>query len=168
MIGTESVIRIGPQEFILSRMSEHDLLEVVEIEEQSGLSRWGWDAYHNELDETSGALMFVARLQGAGGAEAHERVGGFVASRLAADELHINNIAVRHAYRRSGIGGALLDAVLREGARRGARKALLEVRLTNEAAQKLYEKYGFETVGRRPNYYMQPPEDALVMSAHLG
>jgi ribosomal-protein-alanine N-acetyltransferase len=167
MTGTKPVIRIGPQEFTLSRMTEHDLLEVVEIEEQSGLSRWGWNAYHTELSEGLGALMFVARLQGTEETNAAGQVGGFVASRLNADELHINNIAVRHVYRRCGLGGALLDAVLREGARQGARKALLEVRLSNEAAQKLYTKYGFKVMARRPNYYTQPLEDALLMSASL-
>jgi ribosomal-protein-alanine N-acetyltransferase len=167
MIGTQTLIRIGPQEFTLSRMTEHDLIEVVEIEEQSGLSRWGWDAYHTELSEASGALMFVARLQRTEETNDARRVGGFVAARLSVDELHINNIAVRHVHRRSGMGGALLEAVLREGARQGARSALLEVRLGNEAAQKLYAKYGFEVVARRPQYYTQPLEDALVMSARL-
>jgi [ribosomal protein S18]-alanine N-acetyltransferase len=167
MIGTKPLIKIGPQEFTVSSMTEHDLIEVVEIEEQSGLSRWGWDAYHTELSESNGALMFVARLQRTDETNAAGHVGGFVASRLCADELHINNIAVRHAYRRFGIGGALLGAVLKEGARRGARSALLEVRVANEAAQKLYAKYGFKVVARRPNYYTQPLEDALVMSAYL-
>jgi len=167
MIGAETLIRIGPQQFTLSRMTEHDLIEVVEIEEQSGLSRWGWDAYHTELSEASGALMFVARLQRTEESNDSQHVGGFVAARLALDELHINNIAVRHVHRRFGIGGALLEAVLREGARQGARKALLEVRMANEAAQKLYAKYGFEVVARRPHYYTQPLEDALVMSAKL-
>jgi ribosomal-protein-alanine N-acetyltransferase len=165
MIGTETMI--GPQAFTLSRMTEHDLIEVVEIEEQSGLSRWGWDAYYTELSEASGALMFVAKLQETEKRGDAHRVVGFVAARLAADELHINNIAVRHVHRRSGVGGALLYAVLKEGAREGARRALLEVRLANEAAQKLYAKYGFEVVARRPNYYTNPLEDALVMSAHL-
>lgn len=167
MIGAELPIKVGTQEFSLSRMTEHDLVEVVEIEEQSGLSRWGWDAYHAELLQPGGALMLVARLCGAEGALARHRVGGFIAARLSADELHINNIAVREAYRRCGMGGALLRTALEEGGRRGASLALLEVRVSNLAAQKLYAKYGFEAVARRRHYYTQPQEDALVMSATL-
>lgn len=167
MIGTEPVIKIGLEEFTLSRMTEHDLVEVVEIEEQSGLSRWGWNAYHAEMSEGIGTLMLVARLKEANGAKEPWRVAGFIASRLAADELHINNIAVRHAYRRFGIGGALLWTALKQAARLGARRAILEVRISNQAAQKLYRKYGFKVVAERRSYYTQPQEDALIMSASL-
>jgi ribosomal-protein-alanine acetyltransferase len=81
--------------------------------------------------------------------------------------MHINNVAVREKYRRRGIGGALLSAVLDRGKERGARKAFLEVRAGNVAAQALYRRRGFEMVGRRSNYYSQPAEDALVMAVSL-
>src|SRR5436305_14842423 len=93
---------------VISRMTEHDLLEVVEIEEASGLSRWGFEAYHEELTHGDKALMFVARREGAGDFESEREVLGFIASRLVEDELHINNVAVRAECRRSGIGSALL------------------------------------------------------------
>ena len=51
-----------PAGITITRMSEHDLLEVVEIEEQSGLSRWGWAAYYAELQGANRELMLVARL----------------------------------------------------------------------------------------------------------
>jgi len=147
-------------------MTELDLLAVVEIEETCGLSRWGWEAYHNEIAEGRGALMLVARFRetrlekpdGAG-------ITGFIAARFTGDEVHINNVAVRQAFRLRGIGRALLGNVLKEGARRGARSAILEVRASNTAAQALYQREGFEVVGRRRGYYTDPPEDALVMSA---
>lgn len=151
----------------IMRMTEHDLIEVVEIEETSGLSCWGWEAYQDELVNGLGGLMLVARhrdarWRGVDGAE----LAGFVASRLIADELHINNIAVRAEFRQQGIGSALLRAVCHAGAATyHARSALLEVRATNLAAQSLYERHGFRTAGRRVNYYSQPPEDALVMQA---
>ena len=151
----------------IERMTEHDLLEVVEIEEMCGLSRWGWAAYHGELVHGRGRLLLVARGHGAAGDSGDVRLAGFVASRLVADELHINNIAVRPAYRRRGLGGALLHAVMKEGLRLGARLAVLEVRAANRAAQALYESYGFRVVGRRGGYYSEPPEDALVMRAAL-
>jgi ribosomal-protein-alanine N-acetyltransferase len=79
------------------------------------------------------------------------------------DELHINNLAVLPAYRRAGIGLALLRHALDEGARMGARRATLEVRRSNEAARQLYERFGFSVVGVRHGYYSNPVEDALVL-----
>jgi len=152
----------------IARMTEHDLLEVVEIEEMCGLSRWGWSGYHAELLNGAGHLLLVARVDRDGRSSIiDDRLAGFIASRLVADELHVNNIAVRPAYRRSGLGGALLYAVMREGLRLGAQSAVLEVRASNHAAQSLYERYGFRLAGRRKGYYSEPPEDALVMRATL-
>ncbi|HEX8493327.1 MAG TPA: ribosomal protein S18-alanine N-acetyltransferase [Pyrinomonadaceae bacterium] len=153
--------------FDLSPMTEHDLLEVVEIEEECGLSRWGWDGYYTELLSEQSVLMFVARPLMTERTSEVEQVAGFIAARMAADDLHINNVAVREQYRRRGIGGALLAAVLERGKERGAQKAFLEVRAGNVAAQGLYARYGFEVVGKRANYYSAPSEDALVMVVPL-
>ncbi len=145
---------------VIARMSEHDLLEVVEIEELSGLSRWGWAAYYSELQGPNRDLMLVA-LQAA---LPHGRIAAYIVAREAAGELHINNVAVRAVYRRRGIGGVLLNRILEEGKRLGTTAAFLEVRAGNFAARALYEKCGFREMGRRPNYYSDPVEDALVMS----
>jgi ribosomal-protein-alanine N-acetyltransferase len=144
-------------------MTEHDLLEVVEIEESCGLSCWGWDAYHLELKDGYPGLMLVARCSPVDG----KLLSAFLVSRIVADELHVNNIAVRPAYRRQGIGSALLMKVLDVGARKGARFAILEVRDSNKSAQALYASQGFEVVGRRKDYYVNPLEDALIMRATL-
>lgn len=153
------------QGYYLSHMTEHDLLEVVEIEEASGLSRWGWEAYHAELAQGSNVLMFVALGQdGATGQSSGRSVRGFIASRLIANELHVNNVAVRDEDRRQGIGQALLERVIAEGRRLGAQLAFLEVRAGNKIAQSLYARCGFKRRGIRRNYYSDPVEDALVMS----
>ncbi|MDQ3816595.1 MAG: ribosomal protein S18-alanine N-acetyltransferase [Acidobacteriota bacterium] len=146
-------------------MTEHDLLEVVEIEEASGLSIWGWDAYHSELMQGGYTLMFVARNLNGGSPQ--RRIAGFIASRLVGDELHVNNVAVRKEFRRVGIGRALLETVIEKGASRSARHAFLEVRASNRAAQALYKRCGFSITGLRKNYYSDPREDALVMSREL-
>jgi [ribosomal protein S18]-alanine N-acetyltransferase len=145
-------------------MSEHDLLEVVEIEETTGLSQWGWEAYRAELARAE-AVMLVARR--AAPDDSGRSVVAYIASRVSADELHINNIGVREESRRRGLGAALLGEALEEGARRGARLAVLEVREGNAAAQALYMRFGFEVVGRRRDYYRSPVEDALVMTKPL-
>ena len=169
MSRTEQTRRVIARDIFVSRMTEHDLLEVVEIEETCGLSRWGWEAYHNEIAEGRGALMLVAR-SGQTRLEAEraaEKIAGFIAARFTGDEVHINNVAVRAQFRLRGIGQTLLGSVLEEGALMGARSAILEVRAGNLAAQALYQHAGFRVVGRRRGYYADPPEDALVMSASI-
>ena len=156
-----------PEDITIIRMSEHDLLEVVEIEEQSGLSRWGWAAYYAELQGTNRDLMLIARPVSSSVVEAGA-IAGYIVARETAGELHINNVAVRAEYRRRGIGGALLDRVLQEARHRKANAAFLEVRSTNHAAQALYEKSGFRAIARRADYYSEPREDAVVMSLVLG
>jgi ribosomal-protein-alanine acetyltransferase len=150
-------------------MTEHDLLEVVEVEKDSGLSVWGWDAYHKELQSPEDVIMLVARTEPETEQAAtdpnHERaVAGFIVSRVVAGELHVNNVAVRPEFRRQGLAARLLEAVLTQGRRSGAKIAFLEVRAGNVAAQGLYRRCGFQVTGRRRRYYREPAEDALLMS----
>jgi ribosomal-protein-alanine N-acetyltransferase len=156
----------SPEDITILRMSEHDLLEVVEIEEQSGLSKWGWAAYYAELQGGNRDLMLVARPSQSD--IESTPIIGYIVARETAGELHINNFAVRAEYRRRGIGAALLERVLHEARGRKANAAFLEVRSANRAAQALYEKSGFRAIARRTNYYSEPSEDAVVMTLVLG
>jgi ribosomal-protein-alanine N-acetyltransferase len=135
-----------------------DLGDVVELEEITGLNRWGYDAYKRELLKNPNSVMLVARSLQPG-----QRVLGFLAGWIVEDELHINNIASHPSYRRLGIGRGLLAEAVAAGRRGGAAFILLEVRASNEAAQELYRKTGFVIIGRRRDYYRAPTEDALVM-----
>ena len=155
------------KDIAIMRMSEHDLLEVVEIEEQSGLSRWGWAAYYAELQSGNRELMLVARPTRSAIVESGP-IAGYIVARETAGELHINNVAVRPEYRRHGIGVAMLERVIQEARLRKANTAFLEVRSANHAARALYEKCGFRAIARRVNYYSEPREDAVVMSLVLG
>ena len=152
-------------DYRIEPMTAHDLLEVVEIEEACRLSLWGWDSYHAELSRPE-AIMIVARR-----VRAEEVTGralhGFLSARVSAQELHINNIGVHETARRCGVGNALMRAAVAAAARQDARGAILEVRAGNVAAQSLYRRFGFEVVGRRRQYYREPPEDALLMRAAL-
>ena len=145
-------------------MNEHDLLEVVEIEETTGLSQWGWEAYRAELSRPEAVMLVVRRERPD---DSGRSVVAYIASRITADELHVNNIGVREEARRKGLGAALLGAALEEGARRGAGLAVLEVRAGNAAAQALYRRFGFDVVGERKDYYRSPVENALVMTMPL-
>ena len=162
----EQAIPAADQGVSIIAMSEHDLLEVVEIEESSGLSRWGWGAYYAELQGSNRNLMLVARVTG-NQAETDRNIAGYIVARIGADELHINNVAVRQNYRRRGIGRTLLQCVLAEGRRLGAGSAYLELRAGNSGALALYEECGFRVTARRSKYYSEPLEDALVMIATL-
>jgi ribosomal-protein-alanine N-acetyltransferase len=147
----------------IARMTEHDLLEVVDIEESSGLSRWGWAAYYAELQGGNRDLMLVARVTDAEHKRGLPNLAGYIVGRMGADELHINNVAVRDVYRRRGVGRELLSRILEEGKRCGVLRAFLELRAGNSAALALYEECGFQVTARRNRYYSDPVEDALVM-----
>jgi [ribosomal protein S18]-alanine N-acetyltransferase len=144
--------------YTVEPMRERDLIDVVEIEESSGLNRWGYDAYQRELFTNPNSIMIVARNLVPGPA-----VIGFFAGWVVEDELHVNNVASHGDYRRIGVGRSLMEAAIDEASRRGVAHVILEVRASNEAAQLLYRNIGFSFVGRRRDYYRLPTEDALVM-----
>jgi ribosomal-protein-alanine N-acetyltransferase len=150
---------------VIVPMTEHDLLEVVEIEETTGLSQWGWEAYRAELEKHE-TVMLVAR-RNTPDALTGRSLSGYIAARINADELHVNNIGVWPESRRQGVGGALLGAALDAATRRGAFGAVLEVRASNLPAQIMYERFGFAVVGLRRNYYREPVEDAKIMTRRL-
>ena len=161
MANREGAIRSCDAEVSLEAMTEHDLLEVCQIEGMSDLSAWGWDAYHRELESGQDTIMLVARVDSAFyGVE----IAGFIVARLIAGELHVNNVAVRQEFRRQRIGSALLAKTLVVAQRYGAKLAHLEVRAGNEAAQRLYVCCGFRATGRRKAYYRSPVEDAILMT----
>lgn len=164
---TPTAVGYGILGISITAMTEHDLLEVVEIEEGSGLSRWGWAAYYAELQGSNKHLMLVARVADAEQRRGRPSLAGYIVGRMGADELHINNVAVRDSYRRRGIGRALLNLILEEGKRSRVPYAFLELRAGNSAALALYEECGFRATSQRSRYYSDPVEDALVMIIQL-
>jgi ribosomal-protein-alanine acetyltransferase len=88
---------------------------------------------------------------------------GFVIARCAAEEWEIENLVVAREQQRRGLGSALVRELVQEARQFGATSVLLEVRQSNRAARKLYEKLGFSESGRRKSYYRDPPEDALLL-----
>jgi len=143
-------VRIEP----LTSPSEIDA--VLAIEEASFTSPWTREMYVAELENEGISYCFLART---GEGEAV----GFCSFWRVVDELHINNLAVLPAWRRTGVATSLLDHVIREGVRMGARRATLEVRRSNEPARRLYERFGFLVAGVRRAYYTNPVEDAIVL-----
>ena len=133
-----------------------DVQAVHEIERLSFSTPWPAYAFEQELRGNRLARYVVAR--------AGERVVGFAGVWLMVDEAHITTFGVHPEWRRQGIGRQLLLNLMDLGATLRARRMTLEVRVSNEPAQGLYRSFGFEIVGRRPRYYTDDGEDALVMT----
>jgi len=136
-----------------------DLKDILEIERLSFPSPWSTVHFYAELYKDY-AHLWVAELDG--------KVVGYVCFWIIAGEAHLANIAVHPSFRRKGIGSFLLKTVLRFLKRRQVDRLLLEVRVSNKAARKFYEKFGFRKDGLRRSYYQDTGEDAVLMSKKLG
>jgi ribosomal-protein-alanine N-acetyltransferase len=124
------------------------------------IAQWTmWDYDRVARGEMSG---WVCEENAAG-----KEVAGFLVARRIANDLEILNFAVRSDLRRSGNGASLLSAALEWGKSFRAETAILEVRESNLAALRFYERHGFQVMGRRPRYYTAPVEDALLLIAPL-
>ena len=145
-----------PLRLRVEAMRLEDLPAVHAIEQASFSTPWPPHAYRTELEKNRLAHYLVVR--------AGDEVVGYAGVWLMVDEAHITTFAVDPRWRRRGIGERLLLAVLDLARVQRAREATLEVRLSNIAARRLYEKYGFRPVGLRPNYYTDDREDALIMT----
>jgi [ribosomal protein S18]-alanine N-acetyltransferase len=133
-----------------------DLETILEIELASFVNPWTREMYLAELENHGVSFCYVVR-------DSSQQVVGYCSFWRVLDELHINNLAVAPSQRGRGAGTTLLHEVLREGTRLGARRATLEVRRSNEAARRLYERLGFSVAGVRQAYYTHPVEDALIL-----
>lgn len=178
-------LRASP--FLLRAMTVADLAQIGEIESESFPSAWPASAYKRELQRNNLARYIVAarrepisarepvglsrvfaNLRGMIGgeleAEPPQRLSGFIGVWFMVDEAHIVTVAVRESERRQGIGELLLLAAFDLAASRSLPVLTLECRVSNVAAQALYEKYGFERVGVRKRYYTDNNEDAVIMT----
>ena len=145
-----------PMTWIIERtLSEGDLDEIVSLEKASFSNPWTRQMYLRELQNPDVSFLYVLRVA--------DQIAGFCAFWLVLDEIHINNLAVQRDRQGQGLGTALLRHVLQAGANRGAQRATLEVRRSNAPALRLYQRLGFEVAATRPNYYVSPSEDALIL-----
>ncbi|PYZ96983.1 ribosomal-protein-alanine N-acetyltransferase [Alteribacter lacisalsi] len=143
------------EEISIRLMDIGDIDGVMAVEEDCFPVPWSRGAFVNELQANQFAYYLVA--------EAGERIIGYCGVWVIIDEAHITNIAVHSDFRRKGIGEALLTAGLELARTFGAKKLTLEVRVSNKAAQRMYEKHGFERGGVRKRYYTDNQEDAQIM-----
>ncbi|QGG49101.1 ribosomal protein S18-alanine N-acetyltransferase [Heliorestis convoluta] len=136
-----------------------DLDPVLEIEEASFPAPWSRQIFQDELTESRLAHYWVAATR----CEEREEIIGYAGLWLIFDEAHITTIAIAHTWRQQGVGEAFLRYLFLEASLLGGERITLEVRPSNGSALALYHKMGFRSVGRRPNYYSDNGEDALIM-----
>jgi ribosomal-protein-alanine N-acetyltransferase len=136
-------------------MTSSDLTWVAKVERESFADPWSRALFESELEEREQNYPRIALHRG-------ERAG-YMISWFVADEVHLGNIAVAPEWRGHGIADALLDDLIREGKLRDSSYIVLEVRESNEAAIRLYQRYGFDVMAVRRGYYQNNGEDALIM-----
>jgi len=121
-----------------------------------------------ELTDNPFARLLTAHIENA--AQLQERLSGlvgYVCFWVVFEELRMMNLAVAPHVRHRGIGRWVLQQALTMGREQGARRALLEVRVSNQPAVALYERVGFSRSGVRTKYYTNPIEDAVLMELEL-
>ncbi len=158
--------------FTIEPMTLADIPAVVALDQLCYSLTWPARAYDYELQKNEFARYWVVRStsptplqndsrQNPGGPVTLIGIGGLW---LLTDEAHINTVAIHPAWRGLGLGEWLLLHLLQVAPPLGAQIATLEVRPSNQAAQALYHKYGFEQAGRRRAYYDDNGEDALILT----
>jgi ribosomal-protein-alanine N-acetyltransferase len=138
-----------PEALTVRPMGLEDIPSVRSIDRLSFALPWPESSYQYELNGSQVSHMLVAEAD---------------STARPVDEAHISTLAVHPEWRGRGVGRLLLRCGLNLAADSGARLATLEVRRSNQAAIQLYGEFGFAIVGRRPRYYRDNDEDALLMT----
>ena len=140
-------------------ISPADLEPILAIEQISFRRPWGRLSFEGELRNRRGCNFVVKSTE----VETSGQVIGYAFWHIVADEVHLLKVAVTPAWRGQGVATWLLEQCFSLSVEQGARSAHLEVRPSNIPAVELYRKLGFELVGKRPGYYSDSKEDALLM-----
>lgn len=138
----------------IQRMNESHVAQVADLEKVCFSTPWSENSIRCELENLL-SLWLVAVEDGS--------VLGYVGSQSVMGEADMMNVAVNPNYRRRGIARRLVEGLVQALSDRQVYSLTLEVRASNEPAKALYEQLGFLQAGRRPNYYRNPREDALIL-----
>ena len=137
-------------------MKRTDVDNILKIEEQAyGEHHWSKDSFYGELSNE------LAHYYSAFNSK--DELIGYAGAWQIIDEAHITTIAISPEFKRKKVGEALLRQILEDCYKNGIKYITLEVRVSNIPAIKLYEKYGFKSLGSRKGYYQNNNEDALIM-----
>ncbi|MER3433695.1 MAG: ribosomal-protein-alanine N-acetyltransferase [Leptolyngbya sp. ERB_1_1] len=134
---------------------DHPLLpKVLELDQVCFNGLWTIEGYQREVDSPNSEL--IALLSG-------DRLIGYGCFWAIVDEAHITILAVHPEYQQQGLGKLILLALLDRACQREMKHATLEVRISNQSAISLYEKFQFKVAGQRKKYYADTGEDALIL-----
>lgn len=139
---------------IIKPMTKEDVPMVYEVEEACFSVPWGLQNFQNIFNYDGNYYLTAWE---------DRCIVGFIGLMTVAGEGDITNVAVLPSYRKKGIGDALVSEMISLAKAKNITKIMLEVRASNEAAIHLYEKYGFEFLCIRKEYYQKPTEDANIM-----
>jgi len=140
----------------IRKMTVEDIPTVVALDKISFSLPWPERSFRFEVTANPASRCWVAQVD--------ERVAGMIVAWLFVDEVHIATLATNPEFRRQGIAQKLLSHVLKLAMKEGAVSSFLEVREGNLAAQEMYRKFGYKESGRRPRYYKDNNEDAILMT----
>jgi ribosomal-protein-alanine N-acetyltransferase len=150
---------VAREKLTIAPMQLEDIEKVRELEKKT-LSAWSKDHLKDELQQPTGFQFVVSNKK-------TERILAVIFGRIVVDEAEILKLSVAEFARNRGLGFQLLDFSVKYCSTRGVKNCFLELRASNEVAQRLYEKRGFVTVGTRKDYYEGPVEDAILMQIGL-
>ncbi len=139
---------------MILKMNESHIAQVAQLEKICFSDPWSENSVASELKNKL-AFWLVAEEEG--------RVAGYVGSQTVCNETDMMNVAVHPDFRRKGIAEALVSSLVDQLKKMNSHCLTLEVRASNVPAISLYEKLGFQEIGRRKNYYRNPKEDAMIL-----
>lgn len=142
-------------EINIRRMTGEDVPTAAALERECFSEPWSENAYLDTLTNENALYLVAETTDGS--------FAGMCGLLDILGEGDISNVAVQEEFRRQGIAERMLSELLKQGRHRNITAFTLEVRASNEAAIRLYEKCGFVCEGRRKNFYQKPKEDALIL-----
>lgn len=137
------------------KMTLDDVEAVLDIENNSFATPWTRESFQREIKDNHLAAYLVIEYDG--------KIVGYGGMWFIVDEAHITNIAIDKDFRNKGLGSFLVKSMIEYAEELGIYRMTLEVRKSNKPAQGLYMKFGFKPCGRRPKYYKDNNEDAIIM-----
>ena len=140
------------------KMNDSHVSQVAQLEKLCFADPWSEKSIASELTNPLSDWLVAVEV---------DTVAGYIGSQSVMGESDMMNVAVAPEYRRRGVGEALVSALAEVLKEQGNESLALEVRASNIPAIALYEKLGFAQVGRRPGYYRNPREDALILKKML-
>jgi ribosomal-protein-alanine N-acetyltransferase len=139
-------------------MTQNDLPRVVELERDTFSIPWSEEGFLTAMQRSENCFLVIEDEKGVQGYCGYYRV---------LDEAEIMNVCINKARRGQGLGSAMVEQLLKEAKEGGATRILLEVRVSNEPAIRVYKRLGFVPLGVRKGFYEKPVEDALIMQCDL-